>query len=784
MSFLNPNEVTDIKDKLVTDLSHLGKIYKAKKSKYFLKSVDHSLVDEMLKSGWEEAGAPLATKTRLRKLKDSAKQFEHDIWCQFYELGYRNLNYDENFVLPFGKDPTERKQIDVIAIDKDTIIIVECKSSEKAKSAPSYKTEFEGLERRLDGFKKSMEQVFGKGKKVKYIFATRRLRIDIDGVDIQRLEKTGSFYYNDNTYEYLNSLIRSYKGAARYQFLGILFKDQLINTTRLEVPAIEGEMGGKKYYMFSLEPHLLLKMGFILHRTKANESEMPTYQRLLIPSRLSGIQKFIDKGGYFPNSVIINFSQRKHKIQFEYSSRSADTYSRFGTLKIPNAYAVAYIIDGQHRVYGYANSEFKETNTIPVVAFLDLSSTEQLEIFMDINQNQKAVSPSLRLTLEEDLYWESDRADSRIKALRSSIIKELSGSVNGPLYNKISIGEDPGLLTFKPFADSLLRSGLLPTAKGNLYKTESCVACLYNTHNQNHGAEMIRAKKNIVSFLNLCYGFVEEKFYDLYSKEQSFIMSNRGTFAFINLIGSLNLFETNEGNVNIKTTPVERFESIKKYLQKLFNELQFLESKERDDILKALGTGAEVVWFRFFQTIVNKHFKKYNPIELVDWKERQDEDLQDEGRKYSKKIESFMKKKVIEKLKILYGENWDIEIGKIQRECETRAKQEIEKQYKEGLGRKDIPWTDMFFITDYKEIIEKNWTSLPEIKSENFVTFEKEFSIDAGYGFNSKQDKLKWISVLNSHRNVLAHDGTKDKGLNKEEVAFLETIHNHFFSKK
>jgi DNA sulfur modification protein DndB len=90
------------------------------------------------------------------------------------------------------------------------------------------------------------------------------------------------------------------------------------------------------------------------------------------------------------------------------------------------------------------------------------------------------VSPSLRLTLEEDLYWDSDRADSRIKALRSSIIKELSGSINGPLYNKISIGEDSAQLTFKPFADALIKSGLLPTARGNNFIPELCAASLYN----------------------------------------------------------------------------------------------------------------------------------------------------------------------------------------------------------------------------------------------------------------------------------------------------------------
>ncbi|MGY8911207.1 MAG: DGQHR domain-containing protein, partial [Flavobacteriales bacterium] len=508
MAFLKQFQVEEIKEKLVSDASKLGKLHKAKKSEYQHLSVDHALVEDYLKEGWEIEGKPLKTKTKIRKSKIHSKKFEDDIWCQIYNLGYRTLNFDENFVLPFSKNEEDKKQIDIIAVNDETILLVECKSNEKLIKAPSFKDEFDHLENRMDGFVKSLKQIFGTDKKIKFIFATRNLRINADSEDLKRLENTNSFYYNNNTYDYINNLIKNYKNASFYQFLGLVFKNEIINLNKIEIPAVNGKMGQKDYFMFSIEPSLLLKMGFILHRTRANESEFPTYQRLLVPSRLKGITKFIDEGGYFPNSIIINFNTKKNKIKFEPHSKSNSSNSRTGMLKIPNAYGIAYIIDGQHRVYGYANSKYVENNTIPVVAFNGLDSIEQLEIFMDINQNQKAVSPSLRLDLEEDLYWDSDRADSRLKALRSSIIKKLGNSESSPLFNKISVGEDKAILTFKPFTTAIANSGLLPSARGNTYNDNSLIGSLYNTNNQDHNQEMNRAKKKIVDFIIHCYDYV------------------------------------------------------------------------------------------------------------------------------------------------------------------------------------------------------------------------------------------------------------------------------------
>lgn len=781
MGYISSDQINQLQQKISSDPIILGKLYKAKKKESYVISVDHNLVDGYEKDGWKVI-TRLKTKTKISKLKSHSKKFEDDIWCQFYDLGFRTLNIDENLELPFSSDPKDKKQIDILAISNETAIIIECKSADKLKKAPSYKDEFDLLSLRLDGFTKSLKQLINASIKTKYVFATRNLRIDPDGVDMKRFFSTGSYFHSDSSFKYVESLIKNYQNAASYQFMGLLFKNQLINNDKIEIPAVEGEMGGLKYYMFSIEPGVLLKMGFVLHRTKVNEDDMPTYQRLLVPSRLKGITSFIDGpdgkgGGFFPNSIIINFTTKKHKIQFQSGPKSTSTSSLYGTLKLPNAYSIAYIIDGQHRLYGYANSKFKDSNTIPVVAFNDLPSITQLEMFMNINQNQKAVSPSLRLTLEEDLFWDSERADSRIKALRSSIIKSLCTTQNSPLFNKITIGEDAAELAFKPFATALSTSGLLPNAKNNTYSEKNLKSCIYDTNNNDHDSEMTKSRKSIGKFIERAYSFVEDRYNSIFAKERFFIISNRGTFAFINILGSLNSFLTEKSVINKTTNPQDRLDAMGSYLTALFEGINGIDKQREENLLNLIGAGADIKWLRFFQELINEKYPEYNPIELIEWKERNDLQLQKQGRDYGVNIEKFLKKKVLENVQLLFGGNWELEINSIKRDCLDRAEKEMERYYKEFNQKKIVEWTEMFNVNDYKTIIEKYWTS--KTNSVDFIKFETLFSLDIGLGYSSKSDKTKWIAKFNSLRNTWAHEASKNEGLNKDEVDLLKTMYNH-----
>ena len=174
-------------------------------------------------------------------------------------------------------------------------------------------------------------------------------------------------------------------------------------------------------------------------------------------------------------------------------------------------------------------------------------------------------------------------------------------NISGPLYNRISIGEDKALLAAKPFATALINSGLLPVAKKNQYVPESTETSLYNVHNHNHNSEMRRSRNSIVRFINLCYQFVEDCYPEVFKHDKNFIISNRGTYAFIRLIGSLNTFESDRENVNVKTAAEERFETTKKYLDALLKEIQNLSEEDKEPLFGRLGSGADIIWFRFFR---------------------------------------------------------------------------------------------------------------------------------------------------------------------------------------
>ena len=768
MASLTISQIQAIKEHMTNEESVLTKKFKAKKTPYITLSILLNELEDYLDKGWEEVSRT-KFKAKVQKLKPAGMRFEDDIWCMFYNLGFRHLNYDENLVVQWGDNPKDKHQLDVVAIGDEAIFVVECKATENIRPA-SFKKDIDDIRLYKDGVTKALRQIYGDNKKVKFIFATRNYTFSEDSEDGKRLAENKIFQFNDNTYDYVNSLIKSYKSTVIYQFYGLMFRHERINNEKIRIPALKGTMGGHTYYMLSIEPAKLLKIGFVLHRTRVNtQITMPTYQRLLVPSRLKGIGEFIDKkNGYFPNSVIVNFdsSERKNRIQFDLApGGSDDTRTKLGYLTIPNAYCIAYIIDGQHRVYGYANSKYKDTNTIPVVAFDGLPSDEQLRIFMDINEHQKAVSPSLRLDLNEDLNWESAHLNSRLKALRSSIIKQLGRDNNSVLARKIAIGEDTAKLQLKPFDTALSKSSLLPKATTKEF-TDHTDVCLYNTHCVEHNKAMLDAQKRISNLIKDCYAYIYYKMIDEHKEEyEKYIECNRGTYAFISLIASLNEHLIKNEKLTQKSCTKEQVDAMSSYFDVLINYLCEMPTDEKSQIQLIKGQGADTLWLRMYQNAIHKQIPAYNPEGLEAWLETQNKDLQEDGKNCGKQIEKLIKERILRKLEDLYGDLWEHKVNKVKGNC-------FQRMDSNGDGD-SFDWTEYMDLKDYKEIIDNNW-SVKKDGDDAFTTFEDEFSIKVTDSFRTKTDKLKWINDLILYSK--AWTTTRGRALSLAEVNEMQLI--------
>jgi hypothetical protein len=94
-------------------------------------------VEEQRGQGWE-FDHELKTGVRLRKAKSADEVLENRFWSILYLIGFQILNTGRYFKLniTIGRQRIA-KQIDVLGIDNNTVVVAECKSAETLKRKAS-----------------------------------------------------------------------------------------------------------------------------------------------------------------------------------------------------------------------------------------------------------------------------------------------------------------------------------------------------------------------------------------------------------------------------------------------------------------------------------------------------------------------------------------------------------------------------------------------------------------------------------------------------------------------
>ncbi len=194
-----------------------------------------------------------------------------------------------------------------------------------------------------------------------------------------------------------------------------------------------------------------------------------------------------------------------------------------------------FIIDGQHRLYGYSKAVSEAHHTVPVVAFLNLPEAEQAKIFVDINHTQKSVPTNLLRSIMADFHWNSDDASLAISAMKTRVITCLNIDDKSPFYNRIILSEEDKTSTRCLTLETLMKWGLSasPGYFGKV-KGKKLIRPGYLTAVTNDDT----LKKALV-FLNRCFNYMKDELkvqWDIGSGEGGFISMNIGVSAVLKSI--------------------------------------------------------------------------------------------------------------------------------------------------------------------------------------------------------------------------------------------------------
>lgn len=712
---------------------------------YIFESVDPKLLEKYLSDGWE-IDKKFRTKVRIRKEKTYDVAFEDEVWALFAKLGFLKLNKERNIKVPFEDDFSATQTFDIFAADGETILLITCKSSAEIKRA-NLKDAIETLGTRKEGILKSIRSLFsGTKHKVKFILATKNLILS--DPDTERLNNYGILHFDEENLQYYYDLNKHLGVSARFQLLGNLFEGQIIPELQNKIPAIQGRMGGHTYYSFLIEPEKLLKIGYVLHRNRANKKLMPTYQRLIKRARLNSVQQFVEEGGYFPNSIIIDINTNGKRIGFDQASPQVDnSNSRIGILHLPKCYRSAFIIDGQHRLYGYANSQYKNTNTVPVVAFIDLARKEQVKLFMQINENQKSVPKNLRNTLNSDLLWNSDFYTDQIKALKLQIAQDLGEDKASPLYDRIIIGENPKsplrCITIDTIKNGLDRSNFFGSFSKNTVKQEGT---FYRGNND-------LTYDTLFPFLNACFDIVKNSMPDEWAngdRESGFVFINPGIESLIRVFSDIIDHLVNESKVNPKTDKVEKImKEVEVLLDPMMKYLNNLTIEKRVEFRKSYGAGLRVKYWRNLQKAIHDVLPNFLPDGMQKYWKDEAKAYNEESFKIIRDLETYLKNDFKNRLLTHYGTAW-FKQGVPKPVYDEAISRAASKNYEAEENAPEVDAWDCLNIIDYRKIAlhGRNWIEI----------FEKHYTLPGEEKLSKPKDsKTAWMQKLERIRNQNFH---------------------------
>ena len=576
--------------------------------------------------GWTVKPTRYKTVKHITRSKSLDRQLEDRVWMLFYNIGMDRLS-SSSFAVTLkprvdpktGKKQDRTKQLDVVGIHEGTAFVVECKTK-KELGKKSLKQVVAEMALDRNHYRKALDALITEPiARLVLVLATQN--IELDPRDIDDARENGIVVWNEADLIALERLAALAGEGARYQIYNRVFQGQRIKDLSVKVPAIRSSMGGHVYYSFVMRPDDLLKIAYVHHRVGESSylDLTNSYQRMLERGRIKSIRDFIEDGGFFPGNVILNFDKplQVEQLLTKEKQASLNGAGKVVAITLPSEYGSAWIIDGQHRLYGYADTDEKRSETLPVIAFVNEDPSFQARVFVDINANQKKVEANLLWDLYEDLYAESDDArEIHLRAI-SRVAKWLNASDDSPFKGVIEVPSvgNSGVLGMRLVCHTILQLRLLHSGDGNLF-------------HQDYDQTVEYAARRIAAFYRVIQKAMPKKWA---AGEEHFVCTNAG----FKILSGIMHDVVQENLAPAALADIGKYEEkVTRYLKPL---IEHLDAAEQAEINRYRGTGGAEQKSREVRAELTRKMTVTS-----DFLERFDEDKQHEESLKARELQHYL----------------------------------------------------------------------------------------------------------------------------------------------
>jgi DNA sulfur modification protein DndB len=734
----------------------LGTLARKKARPDVLLTIDPRDLEDHLAAGWREIRKNKKSIV-VGRPKAAHALFEDRVWMLLYRMGFPYLSGEGGAVVVInpGSDKELGNQVDVLAMDSDVCIAIECKTSVAAKRSSQFQPDlakFHDFRAPLVRGARLLYAPTHKRTVVQSFFTENLILSDNDRVRAD--EKDVSLFDQDDL-AYYETLVRHVDLAARYQLLADMIPGKQIPGLTIRLPAIKTKMGPTNAYLFSMTPEDLLKIAYISHRAKGKASDVDSYQRMVSKSRLKAIRQYISGGGIFPTNIVLNLDAgtKGGQVRFERSVQIEDSeLATVGWLTIRPAYKSAWIIDGQHRLFAYSGHSLAASCLLPVLAFEGLEGSEQMRLFSDINAKQKSVKQSLLQELYADLHMFASDPVKRVQAIISRSIQGLGFERDSPLYGRLLLADS--VRTAQRCISLTSMFGAID--KPGLYyrQVKSGVVVdpgpLWEATNEG-------AIRRSIAVLKGWFREVVDAvpdWWELGSADGGGLAMNNGVVICINVLRSVSE-HLRDSRVHLADlSPDEVVERLHPYAAALGQHFASFSHQQRADFRTLAGIQGQTAGTRHAQEFLRDRYPSYDPPGLQEYLDREKANTNDEATKLVLTIERLLHEHVLAEVKAAFpgpGDAWWYEgiPEAVRRQVALRAEEDKGKA-----GSREA----YFDLIHYREIIEYNWQILGPL---------------FGYGRSGKKSvKTAWIAHVNEVRKVAMH-GSRGSTVTFEQLGAL-----------